>query len=84
MRFVSPVALGLVLAMAGVSLGAAAPAAFAKEKAAQAPKLKLSPEFLPAIMKVQESLNKKDVEGTKAALAVAEPLIKSNDDKYQY
>jgi tetratricopeptide (TPR) repeat protein len=88
MRFVSPVALGLMLAMTGASFGGAAPAAMAKEakagKAANAPKLKLSPEFIPAIMKASEAVGKKDIEGAKAALPAAEALAKTPDDKYQY
>lgn len=82
MRFVSTVSLGLMLALGGVSVATSAQAA-AKE-AGQAPKLKLSPEFIPPIKKASDAVGKKDIEGAKAALAEAEPLAKTNDDKYQY
>lgn len=84
MRFVSPIALGLMLAIAGAGTVAATPAFAAKEKSGGAPKLKLSPEFIPAIQKASEAVTKKDVEGANAALAAAEPLAKTNDDKYQF
>lgn len=85
MRFVSPVTLGLVLAFGAASSGVSVPAAAAKEKAAdQAPKLKLSKDFIPAISKANDLVTKKDIEGAKAAMAQALPLATSNDDKYQY
>jgi hypothetical protein len=83
MRFVSPVALGLMLALAGVS--AAVPSVvIAKEKAPAAPKLKLSPEFTAAAIKVDQAIAKKDVAGAAAALAAAEPLAKVPDEIYYY
>ena len=81
MRFVSPVALGLMLAVAGTSLGVAAPAALAKN---EAPKLKLTPAFAKASDQAIMALQKKDVEGAKAALAAAEPLAATNEDKFRY
>ena len=84
MRFVSPVALGLMLALGSASFGVAVPAAVAKEKASKAPKLKLSSGFLPLAQKASEAINKKDAEAAKAALAEAEAGAVSNDDKYQY
>lgn len=84
MRFVSPVALGLMLALGAASFGVSAPAAMAKEKGPQAPKLKLSPDFIPPIRKASEAVQKKDAEAAKAAMAEAETKIASNDDKYQY
>jgi len=83
MRFVSPVALGLMLALGAASSGVSVPA-FAKEKAAQGLKLKLSKDFIPAISKANDLVTKKDIEGAKAAMAAAKPLAVSNDDKYQY
>lgn len=83
MRFVSPVALGLMLALGAVSSGVSVPAA-AKEKAPQAPKLKLSKDFIPVISKANDLVTKKDIEGAKAAMAEAKALAVSNDDKYQY
>lgn len=86
MRFVSPVALGLMLATAGMSFGVSVPSAVAKEKekGPQAPKLKLSKGFLDPIRKVNDALTKKDIEGAKAALPAAEAAMVSNDDRYQY
>jgi len=86
MRFVSPVALGLMLAVGGASVGVSAPALAkeAKKEASDAPKLKLSKDFVPAITKANEAVAKKDVEGAKAAMATALPLATTNDDKYQY
>lgn len=86
MRFVSPVALGLVLALGGASIGAAPAVAkeAKKEAGSDAPKLKLSPNFVPAIAKANDAVAKKDIEGAKAAMAAALPLATSNDDKYQY
>lgn len=84
MRLVSPIALGLMLALAGMGAAGVTPAMAAKEKASGAPKLKLSPAFIPAAMKIQEAMSKKDIEGAKAALAAAEPLATTNDDKYQF
>lgn len=84
MRFVSSVALGFVLAIGAASVGVSAPAAAKEAKAEGAPKLKLSKDFIPAIAKANDAVAKKDVEGAKAALAAAQPLATTNDDKYQY
>lgn len=88
MRFVSSVTLGLMLAIGGASVTASAPAFAQKNKKEsegdQAPKLKLSKDFIPAIAKASDLVGKKDVEGAKAALAAAQPLAVTNDDKYQY
>ena len=46
MRKVSPVALGLMLALGGVSLGVSAPVAIAKETAPKAPQAKPSAGFI--------------------------------------
>ncbi|MPT48158.1 MAG: hypothetical protein E2598_07010 [Sphingobium sp.] len=88
MRFVSSVTLGLMLALGGASVVASTPALAQKNKkdagGDQAPKLKLSKDFIPAIAKASDLVGKKDVEGAKAALAEALPLATTNDDKYQY
>lgn len=85
MRFVSPVALGLMLAVGGVSFGVSVPSAVAKEKKADTPpKLKLSPAFLGPVRKLSEAITKKDVAAAKAAMPEAQAAIQSNDDKYQY
>lgn len=82
MRFVSTVALGLVLALGGASFGASAPA-LAKE-ATQAPKLNLSKGFMDSARKLSEAANKKDYEAAKAAMPDALAAATSNDDKYFY
>lgn len=84
MRFVSPVALGLMLALGTASFGVSTPAMAAKEKKSQAPKLKLSPDFLPAAQTASKAIEQKDAAAAQAALAEAEAKATSNDDKYQY
>jgi len=85
MRFVSPVALGLMLALGTASFAVSTPAMAAKEKKkSSAPKLKLSKGFLPGAQKASKAIQKKDAEAAKAALAEALPTATSNDDKYQY
>lgn len=81
MRFVSPIALGFMLALGSVG-GAAvmAPVAMAKPSG---PKLNLSPAFVTAINPAIAAIQKKDAAGAKAALAAAAPLAVSKDDKYQ-
>ena len=82
MRFVTPVALALTLAMAG---GAVSAPAFAKkeDKKGSAPKLNVSPDVLKALQTAQAAAGKQDWAGAKAALADADSKAKSNDDKYQ-
>lgn len=85
MRFVSPVALGMMLALGGImSLGVTAPAAYAKDKGEKAPQLKPTPSFIPLAQKFDEAVKKKDVEGAKAAMATAKAEVKTNDDKYYF
>ncbi|WP_313802000.1 hypothetical protein [Sphingobium sp.] len=82
MRFVTPVALALTLALAG---GAVSAPAFAKkeEKKGSAPKLNVSPDVIKALQTAQAAAGKQDFAGAKAALADADSKAKSNDDKYQ-
>ncbi len=82
MRFVTPVALALTLALAG---GAVSAPAFAKkeEKKGGAPKLNVSPDVVKALQTAQAAAQKNDFAGAKAALADADSKAKSNDDKYQ-
>jgi len=85
MRFVSPVALGLMLAVGGMAFGVSVPSAVAKEKqGGGASKLKLSKGFLQPVQKLNEAIVKKDVAAAKAAMPAAQAAIASNDDKYQY
>ncbi|MGD9811034.1 MAG: hypothetical protein AB7U35_06810 [Sphingobium sp.] len=83
MRFVSPVALGLVLAIGAASFGVSVPVA-AKEKKEAGLKLKLSPSFIPHAQKMQAAITKKDIEGAKALMPETLAAATSNDDKYQY
>ncbi|MDQ4419071.1 hypothetical protein OOT33_01230 [Sphingobium sp. DEHP117] len=82
MRKVSPVALGLMLALGGVSLGVSAPAVYAKAKAPTAPQAKPSAGFLGPVQKLQEAVNKKDIAAAQAALPAAQAAAKTPDDAY--
>ncbi|BAV63779.1 hypothetical protein [Sphingobium cloacae] len=80
MRFVTPLALALALALTG---GAVSAPALAKDKKASAPKLNVSPDVLKALQVAQAATDKQDFAAAKAALAEADSKAKSNDDKYQ-
>ncbi len=82
MRKVSPFALGLMLALGGVSLGVSTPAVYAKDKAPKAPQPKPSAGFIGPAQKLQEAINKKDVAGAQAALPAAQAASKTPDDAY--
>jgi hypothetical protein len=82
MRFVTPVALALVLAMTGGVVSAPAFAAKKEEKKA-GPKLNVSPEVIKSLQAAQAAADKQDWAAAKAALADADSKAKSNDDKYQ-
>jgi hypothetical protein len=79
----SLLAIALALGMTAGATMVSSPAEAAKKKSS-APKLKLSKEFLKEIAKADKALSKQDIEGAKAALAASEPLIESNDDRFQY
>lgn len=83
MRFVSPVALALTLALAGGAISAPAMAAKKDEKKGGAPKLNVSPDVIKALQAAQTAAAKNDFAAAKAALADADSKAKSNDDKYQ-
>lgn len=83
MRFVTPVALALTLALAGGAVSAPAFAAKKEEKKGGAPKLNVSPDVVKALQAAQAAAQKNDFAGAKAALADADSKAKSNDDKYQ-
>ena len=82
MRFVTPVALVLALAVSGGAITAPAFAAKKEEKKA-GPKLNVSPEVIKALQTAQKAAEAQDFAGAKAALADADTKAKSNDDKYQ-
>ncbi len=81
MRFVTPVALALTLALTGGAVSA--PAFAKKEEKSSAPKLNVSPDVIKALQAAQTAAGKQDFAGAKAALAEADSKAKSNDDKYQ-
>ena len=83
MRFVTPVALALALALTGGAISAPAMAAKKEEKKGGAPKLNVSPDVIKALQAAQAATAKNDFAGAKAALADADSKAKSNDDKYQ-
>jgi hypothetical protein len=83
MRFVTPVALALTLALAGGAVSAPAFAAKKEEKKGSAPKLNVSPEVIKALQTAQKAAEGQDFAGAKAALADADSKAQSNDDKYQ-
>lgn len=80
MRLASPVALGLMLALAG---GAVATPAFAqkKEKEAKPAKAEYSPAFIKEAQAIQKLDQAKDYAGVKAALATAAASATTADDK---
>jgi len=82
MRFVTPVALVLALAMTGGAISAPAFAAKKEEKKA-GPKLNVSPDVIKALQTAQKAAEAQDFAGAKAALAEADSKATSNDDKYQ-
>lgn len=81
MRFVTPVALALALALTGGVVSA--PAMAAKEKKASAPKLNVSPDVIKSLQAAEAAVKNNDFAAAKAALADADSKAKSNDDKYQ-
>ena len=82
MRFVTPVALALALALTGGAVTAPAFAAKKEEKKA-GPKLNVSPDVIKALQAAQAAAEKQDFAGAKTALADADSKAQSNDDKYQ-
>ncbi len=82
MRFVTPVALALALALTSGAVSAPAFAAKKEEKKA-GPKLNVSPDVIKALQTAQKAAEAQDYAGAKAALAEADSKAQSNDDKYQ-
>ncbi len=83
MRFVTPVALALTLALAGGAVSVPAFAAKKEEKKGNAPKLNVSPDVIKALQAAQKASEAQDWAAAKAALADADSKAQSNDDKYQ-
>ncbi|NIJ16559.1 hypothetical protein [Sphingobium vermicomposti] len=83
MRFVTPVALALVLALTGGAVSAPAMAAKKEDKKGGAPKLNVSADVIKSLQAAQEASKNNDFVAAKAALAEADTKAQSNDDKYQ-
>lgn len=81
MRFLTPAALVLALALTTGAL--TAPAFAKKEDKEAAPKLNVSPDVIKSLQAAQKATAAQDFAGAKAALVEAEGKAKSNDDKYQ-
>lgn len=82
MRFVTPFALVLALAVTGGAVSAPAFAAKKEEKKA-GPKLNVTPDVIKSLQTAQKAAEAQDFAGAKAALAEADSKAVSNDDKYQ-
>lgn len=80
MRFVSTLAMGLMLATGAVTV-AGAPEALAAKKE-KAPKQNFSKEFMASAGDLQKAIDAKDFETAKAKLAAAEAGASTPDDKY--
>ncbi|MEW6627114.1 MAG: hypothetical protein AB1431_10040 [Pseudomonadota bacterium] len=82
MRFATPVALALALAMTSGAVSTPAFAAKKEEKKA-GPKLNITPDVLKALQTAQKSAEAQDFAAAKTAIAEADSKAASNDDKYQ-
>jgi hypothetical protein len=84
MRFVSPVALGLMLALGGRFAWGCRACRARQGEGREGTAVEAYARIRPAGQKLDEAIKKKDVEGAKAAMAAAQAGVKSNDDKYYY
>ncbi|HKR16404.1 hypothetical protein [Rhizorhapis sp.] len=82
MRFVSTMALGLMLAASGVAVVGASPAMAAKKE--KAAKQNFSKEFMGPASELQKAITAKDFAGAQAKLAAAEAAAKTPDDVYTF
>lgn len=83
MKSVSKIALGVALALGGLSLVATAPAAAKEKKEEAKPKaVKLSKEERTAIAALQKAVNAKDWAAANAALPAAKAAAQGPDAKY--
>jgi len=84
MRFVTPVALALALALTSCAVSSPAFAAKKEKKEEkQGMKLNVSPDVIKALQAAQQASEKQDFATAKTALAEADGKAASNDDKYQ-
>lgn len=82
MRFVSTLAMGLMLAAGAATVASAPQAMAAKENKEKAPKQNFSKEFMAPASELQKAIQAKDFETAKAKLAAAETGASTPDDKY--
>ena len=80
MKFTSTLALGIALALGGVSI-AAAPAQAAQEEAKER-KFNFSEKARPALAELQKAAQAGDQAAFQAALAAAQAAAQNNDDRY--
>ncbi|MBK5263666.1 MAG: hypothetical protein JJE34_00320 [Alphaproteobacteria bacterium] len=80
MRFVSPLALGLLLTITGVAVVGASPAIAAQKE--KAPKQNFSGGFRAPASELQKAITAKDFEVAKTKLALAEAAAQTPDDIY--
>ncbi|PCD03442.1 hypothetical protein COC42_03370 [Sphingomonas spermidinifaciens] len=84
MSIVSKAALTAMLALGGVAVATAAPAAPVQKKGkeGEAPQLKVGEEFRKAALAAQTALQANDLATADTQLTAAEALIKNDDEKY--
>jgi tetratricopeptide (TPR) repeat protein len=80
MRFVSTMALGLMLAVGGGAVVGVSPAVAAKKE--KAPKQNLTKEFMAPASEMQKAITAKDFATAQTKLTVAEAAAKTPDDLY--
>lgn len=80
MRFVSTMALGLMLSVGGVAVMGPSPAMAAKKE--KAPKQNLSKEFVAPASETQKAITAKDFATAQTQLSAAEAAAKTPDDLY--
>jgi hypothetical protein len=81
MNFVSKAALGVAIALGGLSLTVATPAAAQGQKA---PALKLSKEERAALVPIENALKASDAAAAATALAAARPQMQGADARYAF
>ena len=82
MRLVSPVAFGLMLAVAGSAMVATPALAAKKEKAPEAVKRNFSKGFVETAQPLEKAAQAKDYAALAAALPAAEAAATNADDKF--
>ncbi len=83
MKLLTSTAIGLTLALAAMTVGAASPALAKKADAAQPAGPAFSAAFRAAAQPLQKAITDKDYAAAKAALPAAQAAASTDDDKYQ-